>query len=264
MQDIIQQAVERGRRVIAGESGLAGLPEKFVFVTISGAHLYGFPSRDSDIDLRGAHLLPVRKLIGLKEPEETAELTGGMIDGVEVDCVSHDLGKYLRLLTRKNGYVLEQIFSPLIVHDGGHLQELRTLARGAMTRHLVHHYKGFFATQEKLALKSPTPTAKAVLYLFRVVMTGLHVLRTGVIEANLLTLNENIFRLKLIPDLVAKKVGGAEKGRLTAQEFEAAFAEVKKLEAQLDDAFNKSALPDEVQNYAALDEFLVRLRMGEK
>jgi predicted nucleotidyltransferase len=25
------------------------------FVTVSGAHLYGFPSPDSDIDLRGAH-----------------------------------------------------------------------------------------------------------------------------------------------------------------------------------------------------------------
>ncbi|MGH3861389.1 DNA polymerase beta superfamily protein [Actinokineospora sp.] len=28
-----------------------------VFATVSGAHLYGFPSADSDIDLRGVHLL---------------------------------------------------------------------------------------------------------------------------------------------------------------------------------------------------------------
>lgn len=33
-------------------------PGPLLFAPVSGAHLYGFPSRDSDIDLRGAHLLP--------------------------------------------------------------------------------------------------------------------------------------------------------------------------------------------------------------
>jgi predicted nucleotidyltransferase len=207
-------------------------------------------------------LLPLKQVIGLKTPVETAEVLGAKIDGIELDCVSHDLGKYLRLLTRKNGYVLEQIFSPLEVFDGGHLEELRALAREAMTKHLVHHYKGFFATQEKLALKSTMPTAKSVLYLFRVVMTGLHVLRTGEVEANLPKLNESVFRLPLIPDLIARKVAGKEKGRLSESEFKAAYAEAKKLEAQLDNAFSHSPLPDEVQNYAALDEFLVRMRMA--
>ncbi len=30
-------------------------PFPLLFATISGAHLYGFPSPDSDFDLRGAH-----------------------------------------------------------------------------------------------------------------------------------------------------------------------------------------------------------------
>lgn len=261
MNEIVRLTLFRAKRALEPANRPQGCPDQFVFVTISGAHLYGFPSADSDIDLRGAHLLPLKQLIGLKAPVETAELHGVEIDGIELDCVSHDLGKYLRLLTRKNGYVLEQIFSPLVVFDGGHLEELRALARGAMTKHLVHHYKGFFATQEKLALKSPTPTAKSVLYLFRVVMTGLHVLRTGKVEANLAKLNESVFRLPLIPDLIARKVAGAEKGRLSESEFKAAYSEAKKLEAQFDDAFSRSPLPDEVQNYDALDEFLVRMRM---
>ncbi len=50
---------------------LADQPDPLVFATVSGAHLYGFPSRDSDIDLRGAHLLPAAALLGLEEPEET-------------------------------------------------------------------------------------------------------------------------------------------------------------------------------------------------
>ncbi|HYE75664.1 MAG TPA: nucleotidyltransferase domain-containing protein, partial [Blastocatellia bacterium] len=36
-----------------------------LFMTISGAHLYGFPSPDSDYDLRGVHILPVHEVIGL-------------------------------------------------------------------------------------------------------------------------------------------------------------------------------------------------------
>ena len=37
---------------------VAAHPYPLLFATISGAHLYGFPSPDSDFDLRGAHVLP--------------------------------------------------------------------------------------------------------------------------------------------------------------------------------------------------------------
>jgi predicted nucleotidyltransferase len=33
----------------------------------------------------------------------------------EVDLVTHDLAKFLRLMLRRNGYVLEQVLSPLVV-----------------------------------------------------------------------------------------------------------------------------------------------------
>ena len=41
-------------------------PYPLLFVTTSGAHLYGFPSPDSDFDLRGVHLLPLTEVVGLK------------------------------------------------------------------------------------------------------------------------------------------------------------------------------------------------------
>ena len=40
-------------------------PYPLVFATVSGAHLYGFPSPDSDFDLRGCHVLPAREVVGL-------------------------------------------------------------------------------------------------------------------------------------------------------------------------------------------------------
>src|SRR5580765_4715563 len=55
------------------KSIVAAQPYPLLFATISGAHLYGFPSPDSDFDLRGAHILPLEKVIGLHVREETVE-----------------------------------------------------------------------------------------------------------------------------------------------------------------------------------------------
>src|SRR5271156_133659 len=86
-----------------------------LFATISGAHLYGFPSPDSDYDLRGVHVLPIPEVIGLKAGMETVELSEYR-DNLEIDCVTHDVKKFFSLLLKKNGYVLEQLYSPHIVH----------------------------------------------------------------------------------------------------------------------------------------------------
>src|SRR6202008_1959065 len=120
-----------------------------VFVTISGAHLYGFPSPDSDYDLRGVHLLPLKDVVGLNAGHETVEKSG-IYDGLEIDLVTHDARKFFGLMPKKNGYVLEQVFSPLIVHTTPEHAELREIAKQCVTRHHVHHYFGFAETEWKL------------------------------------------------------------------------------------------------------------------
>ena len=50
-------------------------PYPLLFATVSGSHLYGFPSPDSDFDLRGVHILPLPKVIGLISGEETIEVS---------------------------------------------------------------------------------------------------------------------------------------------------------------------------------------------
>ena len=82
-------------------------PYSLLFATVSGAHLYGFPSPDSDYDLRGVHLLPLEEVVGLKTGQETVEKSG-IHDGLEIDLVTHDARKFFSLMLKKNGYVLEQ------------------------------------------------------------------------------------------------------------------------------------------------------------
>src|SRR5207249_10489226 len=114
-------------------------PYPLLFATISGAHLHGFPSPDSDYDLRGVHLLPLPEVVGLKTGQETVEKSG-VHDGLEIDLVTHDARKFFGLLLKKNGYVLEQVLSPLVVHTTPEHAELKEIAGNCSTRHHAHHY----------------------------------------------------------------------------------------------------------------------------
>jgi uncharacterized protein len=229
-----------------------------LFVTVSGAHLYGFPSSDSDVDLRGSHLMPLREVVGLDMPNQTLEYKT-VCNGAEVELVSHDAGKYLNLLVRNNGYVLEQIFSPIVVVGQAFLDELRPLACRCITRHHYHHYRGFYATQRKLIDKEEPKRAKPLLYAYRVLMTGIHLLRTGEVEANLLRLNEQ-FGFTFLDELIARKVGGENIGigDLDWPFHEARLAE---LEAALDQTFAESILPED-RDRKPVNELLVRLRLA--
>ncbi len=175
-----------------------------LFVTVSGAHLYGFPSADSDVDLRGCHQLPLWDVVGLDLPNQTLEHKT-VHDGTEVELVSHEIAKYLRLLVRNNGYILEQIQSPIVVMGHDFLNELRPLAHRCITRHHYHHYRGFYATQRKLLDKEDPKRIKPLLYAYRVLMTGIHLLRSGEVEANLLRLNEH-FRFTFLDELIRAKL----------------------------------------------------------
>ena len=52
---------------------------------------------------------------------------------MEMDIVSHDVRKFFGLLLKKNGYVLEQLFSPLIVHATPEHEELKEICRATIS-----------------------------------------------------------------------------------------------------------------------------------
>lgn len=235
-------------------------PYPLLFATISGAHLYGFPSADSDWDLRGCHVLPAKDVLGLEEPEATVEVERNE-PGFELDLVTHDAEKFFRLLLKKNGYVLEQLYSPLVVVGGPRHDELKAIAEGCITRHHVHHYLGFARNQWGLFQKGEPRRVKPLLYVYRVLLTGIHLMRTGRVEANLTTLLE-AYPTDGIEALIAQKVQGDEKGALEPDgslDHDKAVADLlDRLEAE----GRSSALRDTPSSREALSDFLVRLRLG--
>jgi uncharacterized protein len=234
-------------------------PYPLLFCTISGAHLYGFPSPDSDYDLRGIHLLPLKSLVGLTASEETVERSG-IHDGLEIDLVTHDAKKFFGLMLKKNGYVLEQVFSPLVVFTTPEHQELKAIASECITRHHAHHYLGFADTQWKLFRKEDPPRVKPLLYVYRVLLTGIHLMRTGRVEANLVRLNEAT-KLPYISELIERKLAGPEKRRLEQADLEFHEREYERLQSQLELAFDESRLPETGTGAPALNELLIRIRL---
>jgi uncharacterized protein len=235
-------------------------PYPLLFVTISGAHLYGFPSPDSDYDLRGVHLLPLAEVVGLKVGQETVEKSG-VHDGLEIDLVTHDAHKFFGLLLKKNGYVLEQVLSPLVVHSTPEHAELQEIAKNCITRHHAHHYLGFAETQWRFFQKENPPQVKPLLYVYRVLLTGIHLMRTGEVQANLGGLNES-FKLAYIPELIERKVRGTEKGRLAKVDVGFHQREFEWLRSELEQAYLECKLPEAPMGAAALNELLVRIRLG--
>jgi predicted nucleotidyltransferase len=239
---------------------VAAQPYPLLFVTVSGAHLYGFPSPDSDYDLRGVHLLPLRAVVGLNPGRETIE-TSHLRDGLQIDLVTHDARKFFGLLLKRNGYVLEQLYSPLVLHTTPAHAELLAIARGCITRRHSYHYLGFAAGQWALVQKTRPLQVKPLLYVYRVLLTGIHLLRTGEVEANLAHLNAD-FRLPYVADLIARKTAGTEHSTLPDADLAFHEREYQRLRAELQAAAETSALPEQPTARTALDDLLIRLRLG--
>ncbi|MEQ8765453.1 MAG: nucleotidyltransferase domain-containing protein [Planctomycetota bacterium] len=229
-----------------------------IFATVSGAHLYGFASPDSDVDLRGAFLHPLKAVLGLEPPDETISIDE--VSTIELDWVAHDLRKFARLMTRHNGYVLEQLYSPLVVISSPAHEELMAIGQGCITRPTVRHYQGF-ARGRRERLVQPAPTVKHLLYAYRVLLTGIHLMSIGVVVSNVEVLNER-FRLSEIEELVARKRAGHEKMKLAPEDLQLHGPTLDRLEAELAAAHRASHLPEEPTTVPALEDFVIRARLA--
>ncbi|GET39851.1 hypothetical protein MiSe_46230 [Microseira wollei NIES-4236] len=162
---------------------------------------------------------------------------------------------------KKNGYVLDQLDSPLIVRTTPEHEELKQIAKGCITRYHCYHYLGFAQTQWRLFEKEQLHRVKPLLYVYRVLLTGIYLMQTGTVEANLVHLNE-AFKLPYIPDLIARKLAGAEKSVLADADVAFHQGEFDRLHRELEEASQNSKLRESPSCKNALNDLLVRLRLS--
>lgn len=240
-----------------------------IFMSVAGSHLYGFESKDSDVDLRGCHVVDPAKVLGIFNVQETIEQQH---DGdVLVEVVSHDVGKFAGMLLRGNGNALEQLFSPLVVTakcDCGWqrctanqlVAHLRDITKGLISWASGAHYRGFSQNCWRDVVRRPT--AKRLLYTYRTLLTGIHLMRTGRVCANIDTLMEaNGFTPPEVDVLLDLKRDGVEtsgyKGPIEPHERFYVM-----LQGRLDDAMRTTELPNYPSQAAKqqLNDWVVQVR----
>jgi predicted nucleotidyltransferase len=147
------------------------------------------------------------------------------------------------------------------VHTTPEHAELKDIAAECVTWHHAHHYLGFAETQWKLFEKENPPRVKPLLYVYRVLLTGIHLMQTGTVEANLVRLNET-GKLPYLDDLIQRKIAGAEMERLSEADLSFHRGEYDRLREKLQQAHEASDLPEAPHGSAALHDLLVRLRLS--
>src|SRR4029079_16750085 len=75
---------------------------------LSGAHAYGFPSPDSDLDLKAIHVAKTSALVGFDPPQPTVERTE-ILEGVEIDYTSNEIAHALSGILNGNGNFIERV-----------------------------------------------------------------------------------------------------------------------------------------------------------
>ena len=226
-----------------------------IFYSLSGAHLYGFASKDSDFDIRGCHIDPTKEILSLQKPREVVEITEG-----DNDFVSQELQKFIGLMLKPNGNVLEQLYSPINIVTSKEHRELKKLAKGCFCRRLYFHYNGMAMQNYRKFLDKGKNTVKKYLYVLRSLMTGIYLLEKGKLEPNINETNK-YFKFKIVKELIKlKKEEQATLPRNSAIHNKAQ-KQIADLFYRLKESREKSKLPEEPKNKEEMNEFLIKMRI---
>ncbi len=112
---------------------------KILLACETGSRAWGFPSPDSDFDIRIIYVHQLDWYLKTNEPKDTIEL---MLENKDLDISGWELRKSLRLLAKSNAPLLERIQSPIIYQvDTEFLDGFTKLASNFYSRKAtIHHY----------------------------------------------------------------------------------------------------------------------------
>jgi predicted nucleotidyltransferase len=179
------RAVSYIKDIVSQNGGLVGN------IMVSGAHMYGFPSENSDIDYRGFFILRTNPLLGLDRPTERVE-ANATINDAYCDIVIQELKNFCELLWKMNCNTLEHLFATPLYSSTEYLQLKDIISHMLSKNGILESYKGMAEfNYKKFILTGKKKTVKKYLYVYRAMMAGIHALRTGEIEPDLNELNKH-------------------------------------------------------------------------
>lgn len=187
---------------------------KIILAIESGSRAWGFPSADSDYDVRIIYAHPRDWYLSVFEGRDVIEQA---ISG-DLDIGGWDLRKTLRLLAAGNAVVHEWLASPIVYRqDETATATLKQLAIQAFDPRATYHHYLSMAAKKLDVIEGEQVTAKRFLYGMRTLLCARWVVEIGSAPpmrfADLLQryVPESTPEAKHIANLMRKKALGSEK-----------------------------------------------------
>jgi len=226
-----------------------------IYITISGSDLYGFPSKDSDVDYRGTYLTGTENFLGLHGRRDVIEM--------KPDIVMFELSKELNLALEGNCNVLEHINAEPVYRTADFLDMKQMINNAFPKRGLYNSYKGMAMFNYKKFIMKGRKTHKKYLYVLRGLMAGTYALQTGRIEPNIETLNK-YFKFPEVKALVRAKREGFENDEVSGLIEDGSLdSMIPGLFDRMDRAYVKSKIPEDVDPdlWEQINSWLIKLRI---
>jgi uncharacterized protein len=143
---------------------------EILYACESGSRAWGFPSPDSDYDVRFVYLRPLAWYLSIEDHRDTIDLPVNSL----LDINGWDLRKALKLFKGSNSVIYEWIRSPIIYQNCRNLQsELLNLApKYYASRAGIHHYLNMTINCYRDHLQSDTVKLKKYFYALRPILAA--------------------------------------------------------------------------------------------
>lgn len=226
----------------------------------SGSRAWGFPSRDSDYDVRFVYLHREEWYLAI-DLESKRDVIERPIEDL-IDLSGWDIRKALRLFAKANPPLIEWLSSPIVYQDkAGFRAELeKLLSVYYEPRSCMYHYKHMAERNYRDYLKGPIVWIKKYLYVLRPVLAIRWIEQErGPVPMEfsklLVTIEENGPLVNEITQLIKRKRDGEELDRGPANPIIGEFIE-SEMKRLLDRGLQKGF---ETPDYGPLQELFLRM-----
>jgi predicted nucleotidyltransferase len=150
---------------------------KIRYACESGSRAWGFPSPDSDFDIRFIYLHERGWYLSVNEGEDNIRVMPNEL----LDGNGWDFRKFLRLMHASNASVFEWLNSPIIyLEDKTFTDSLRELAKGYFQpKKVMHHFLGIATGMLEKEFQTDVVKIKKYFYVLRPVLSASWIAQHG-------------------------------------------------------------------------------------
>ena len=143
---------------------------QILFACEAGSRAWGFPSPDSDYDIRFIYRHARPWYLTLNEKKDTIEF----MENELLDGSGWDIRKFMRLMYKSNASIYEWLFSPIVYRQGNELiTELKQIATTYfLPKKIMFHYLGIAKGMLEREFKGEEVKIKKYFYVIRPVLAA--------------------------------------------------------------------------------------------